>query len=263
MKRWSKLAAIALAVGGAGQALAQHGHGVGHMATHDDLDRDVDHDAGMRAGHIPMTPAARIQNNAALATRLQPLVPAGTTIAADAQGFANLGQFIAALHVSQNLNIPFNRLKNLVTGNNAESLGKAIQQLEPNLTRAQAKADVKTARQQARQDIEATEHNEATMMTPAMRVQGNPALAARLAPLTPAGTNLAADAQGFTSLGQFIVALHVAQNLNIPFSQLKSLVTGTNAESLGQAVQRLEPNLTPAQVGADVRMACQQAALSS
>jgi hypothetical protein len=58
------------------------------------------------------------------------LLPKGMTIDQAARGFKNQGQFIAALHVSRNLGIPFADLKkDMVT--NDRSLGQAIQHLRP------------------------------------------------------------------------------------------------------------------------------------
>jgi hypothetical protein len=102
---------------------------------------------GMPAGaqHQPgvnLTPA--------MIERLQPLVPQGMTIDTAAEGFRNNGQFVAALHVSQNLGIPFDQLKARVTGPEAVSLGKAIQELKPGLSKQQISDAVKIAQQQAR-----------------------------------------------------------------------------------------------------------------
>jgi hypothetical protein len=117
-------------------------------------------------GHAPAskpTPAAkptppaktthfitRIENNSQLMSRLQPLLPSDMTLANAAQGFKTEGQFIAALHVSQNLKIPFARLKAQMTGTDHDSLGQAIHDLQPH---ANAKAAVKTAQEEAKADI--------------------------------------------------------------------------------------------------------------
>jgi hypothetical protein len=106
----------------------------------------------------PTHPAAvpvpqKLAANPALVTRLQPLLPSGMTIVSAATGFKNQGQFIAALHVSHNLNIPFAQLKTAVTGSHPDSLGQAIHELKP---AANVKAAVKTAEQQAKADINAT-----------------------------------------------------------------------------------------------------------
>ncbi len=79
----------------------------------------------------PVSVPQRIANNPALATRLQPLLPSGMTLASAASGFKNQGQFIAALHVSRNLNIPFAQLKAEMTGTDHDSLGQAIHDLQP------------------------------------------------------------------------------------------------------------------------------------
>jgi hypothetical protein len=87
-----------------------------------------------------------------LASRLQPLVPAGMTLQQAAAGFRNQGQFIAALHVSHNLNIPFAQLKAEMTGAHPESLGQAIHELRP---AEDAKAAARRAEREARDDLEA------------------------------------------------------------------------------------------------------------
>ena len=84
-----------------------------------------------------------------LATKVQPLLPSGTDIATASTGFKNLGQFIAAVHVSNNLSIPFDSLKGKVTGASAESLGQAIHELKPDANSAN---EVKKAQQQAKAD---------------------------------------------------------------------------------------------------------------
>src|SRR5712691_6002550 len=69
------------------------------------------HPAHSAVPHTPVPVPDQIAANPALVTRLQPLLPSGMTLASAAAGFKNQGQFIAALHVSQNLNIPFAKLK--------------------------------------------------------------------------------------------------------------------------------------------------------
>jgi len=93
----------------------------------------------------------RINNNPQLKTKVESLLPAGTTLDAAAAGFKNQGQFIAALHVSKNLNIPFDQLKAKMTGTNSESLGKAIHDLKPDMTTKQADAEAVKAEKQAKE----------------------------------------------------------------------------------------------------------------
>ncbi len=68
-------------------------------------------------------------------------------------GFKNLGECVAAVHVSNNLNIPFADLKSRMTGTNPEALGKAIQDLKPD---ANAKQEAKKGQKQAQQDLNQT-----------------------------------------------------------------------------------------------------------
>jgi len=77
--------------------------------------------------------AASITDNAALATRVQTLLPNDETVSNAAAGFEDQGQFIAAAHAAHNLNIPFDQLKAHMTGSSQQSLGKAIQKLRPDL----------------------------------------------------------------------------------------------------------------------------------
>lgn len=93
----------------------------------------------------------------------------------------------------------------------------------------------------------------------ALGVTDNAHLAGQLQPLLPSGTTLPAAAAGFEDQGRFISALHVAHNLNIPFDQLKSQVTGTNAMSLGKAIQKLRPDVDSKSVKDSVKLADKQA----
>jgi len=97
------------------------------------------------------TPADKIEANPQLSAKLQPLLPAGESFSHAAAGFKNQGQFIAALHVSHNLNIPFDQLKAKMTGDDAKSLGAAIKASRPNLTAKQAKEEAEKAEKQAKE----------------------------------------------------------------------------------------------------------------
>jgi len=92
----------------------------------------------------------RIERNPALKAKVENLLPPGTNLKTAANGFSNEGQFIAALHVSKNLNIPFDQLKAQMTGSNSVSLGEAIQKLRPAMTEKQAKDAAQRAERQAR-----------------------------------------------------------------------------------------------------------------
>ena len=106
----------------------------------------------------------RLQSDPAFAKRIQDLLPPGMDPAMAASGFKNHGQFMAALHVSHNLNISFDQLKAKMTGvttttaadgttqtttTTPMSLGKAIQELRPTLTPTQVNVEVHKAEAQA------------------------------------------------------------------------------------------------------------------
>ncbi|HET6936024.1 MAG TPA: hypothetical protein VFI72_14380 [Candidatus Angelobacter sp.] len=160
--------ALALAAMGCFLAVpvfAQHGgHGGGdHSGSmHGDMHssgHDHDNDANEHSGksghdHGRSSISAKLASNTKLASKLQALLPPGTNLQTAAQGFKNLGQFVAAVHVSKNLGIPFDQLKAAMIGPPAQSLGKAIQQLQPSTN---AKAAVKTAEKQAKADLRSSD----------------------------------------------------------------------------------------------------------
>lgn len=80
---------------------------------------------------IPLTPVQqKLAKNGNLANKLQSRLPTGTDLQTAADGFRNLGQFVAAVNVSNNLRIPFDKLKtDMVTKH--MSLGQSIQDLKP------------------------------------------------------------------------------------------------------------------------------------
>src|SRR5579863_7566719 len=108
-----------------------------------------------------------LTQNTQLASKLSGLLPAGTDLQAAASGFKNLGQFVAAVHVSHNLDIPFDQLKctelattdacpNMTVPAKGSSLGGAIQTLKPSATSSDTKAAVKQAKKEASHDISST-----------------------------------------------------------------------------------------------------------
>jgi len=111
--------------------------------------------------------------------------------------------------------------------------------------------------------------------TPTTHSVKNPKLEARLLALLPAGTNIHDASQGFKNWGQFVAAVHVSNNLNIPFADLKARMTGftpgtvphstvqTAPMSLGQAIQSFKGTtgttetgiLSPAKIQTEVKKA--------
>ena len=155
------LGAAAMVAFMAAPVFAQHGHGGGagsssmhgsdHSASAHDKS-DADHGSGHDAGHSGnKSISQKLASNTKLASKLQSLLPAGTNLQTAASGFKNLGQFVAAVHVSHNLGIPFDQLKAKMQGPPSESLGKAIHDLKPT---ANAKAETKTAESEAHQDMD-------------------------------------------------------------------------------------------------------------
>lgn len=108
------------------------------------------------SGPAPAAPAAdppamaesQPASSASGNTRLAALVPAGLTPEDACRGFKDLRECSAALHVAQNLNIPFAGLKDRLTS--GQSLGTAIRALKP---KADSRREVQRAEEQARQDL--------------------------------------------------------------------------------------------------------------
>ena len=94
---------------------------------------------------------ARLRENPDLASKLQGMLPAGMNVETAANGFKNFGQFVAAVHVSKNLNIPFDQLKGAMVTNHM-SLGDAIHGLKPEINEEGAKLEAKKAEDQAKED---------------------------------------------------------------------------------------------------------------
>jgi len=80
---------------------------------------------------VTLTPVQqKLQKNTNLAAKLTSRLPAGTDLMLASAGFRNLGQFVAAVNVSNNLKIPFTELKTKMVTDGL-SLGQAIQALKP------------------------------------------------------------------------------------------------------------------------------------
>jgi hypothetical protein len=112
----------------------------------------------------PLNPiASKIMSKPALNQKISAMLPSKMSLNDASMGFKNQGQFIAALHVSQNLGIPFKDLKNAMmtktgTGATAEltqtgSLGQAIQKIKKN---TDATTEVQKAETQANADVSST-----------------------------------------------------------------------------------------------------------
>jgi hypothetical protein len=100
------------------------------------------------------TPDQLLSQNTKLSSKVQTLLPDGTKVQDAASGFKTLGEFVAAVHISKNLNIPFDQLKNKVTS--GDSLGKALKELNPTMDHKEIKSEVKKGKQEAKEDIKAS-----------------------------------------------------------------------------------------------------------
>jgi hypothetical protein len=217
--------------------------------------------------------ALKISTHPQLASKVTSLLPSGMTLNQASTGFKNQGQFIAALHVSHNLGIPFAKLKTDMTGAKHLSLGQSIQDLKPSAratpaahqAETEADNDVKktstttTSSSTNKTTKKVTSHTSTTTSTStklnpiARKISSHPQLAAKVAALLPAGLTLNQASMGFKNQGQFLAALHASKDLNIPFAQLKAEMTGKDHDSLGVAIHELKPavNATTAAKTAD------------
>ena len=160
------LALVAMAGFSVLPAFAQHGHGgsSGGGGGHDshasstsgsshggDSGKSGDKDGDSHGGHGGHgNLAAKLAKNPALSAKLSALLPPGTDLTKAAAGFHNMRDFVAALHASKDLGIPFDQLKAKLTGPGHENLRKAIADLAPT---ANAKAAEKTAEKEAKADL--------------------------------------------------------------------------------------------------------------
>lgn len=102
------------------------------------------------------TPGTLLAQNKNLASKLSALLTKQNITLDQAlaePSFKNLGQFVSAVHVSNNLHIPFMTLKTEILKKDG-SLGKAIKTLRPDVD---SKAEMKTAQKQTDEDVKESE----------------------------------------------------------------------------------------------------------
>ena len=179
MKRLTILFVVALFAAfypGVGMAQAPHAHSGGPGLSHGPSAGShgaTDSSSGSQ-GAASSSPNEVLTRNtkldSTLTTKLQSqnLLPAGTDLKSACSDFRNLGQCMAAIHVSHNLNIPFDCMKADMTGqapatgsqcpagtgSNKLSLGKSIQALAPN---ANSKEEATTGTKEANTDLKQAE----------------------------------------------------------------------------------------------------------
>ena len=163
MRRTRFLIATAATVTFAVAAFAQHGHsamaGGGGHTMHQPSNHASSHSTGSKSSttHGQRTMDQKLTTNTKLAGKINDLT--GMDAQAACAGFKNLGQCVAAAHVSKNLGLTFADLKDKMLALNPDgtpdttakpmSLGKAIQTLKPE---ADSQTEVKKANQQAEGD---------------------------------------------------------------------------------------------------------------
>src|SRR5437868_4759276 len=106
---------------------------------------------GSEKEHMHSAVVTKIEANPAVAAKVQALLPKNVSMNDAAAGFKNEGQFIAALHVPKNLNIPFDQLKAKMTGSESMSLGAAIKSSRPEMSDDKANGEAKKAEGQAKE----------------------------------------------------------------------------------------------------------------
>ena len=99
-----------------------------------------------------MKVANAFDRNPYLSSRVKPLLPSRTTMMDAATGFKNQRQFIAAVHLSKNLGIPFDQIKTRITGQHHMSLNDSLRDLRPEMTKSLVKEEVNKAEKQAKED---------------------------------------------------------------------------------------------------------------
>ena len=118
-----------------------------HMGGASHQDRSMRGDRQSHSGGS-RTAGELLQQNSKLSEGLARLLPAGTNLQTAASGFRNLGEFVAAVHVSNNLGVPFAEIKTRMMS--GDSLGDAIRALRPD---ADAQVEARRARARAEEDI--------------------------------------------------------------------------------------------------------------
>jgi hypothetical protein len=151
-------------------ALAQHGHadgmGVGNSMGHNSMNASA-HGSGTAGSSHQATISSVLFKNPAIGDKIVVLTGDKNGAADACTGFKNLGQCVAAAHVSKNLDLNFFCLRQAETGTSAGtfapkggctttgtmSLGKAIQKLDP---KADSTTETKKANTETQQDMKST-----------------------------------------------------------------------------------------------------------
>jgi hypothetical protein len=147
----SAVVSFASLTAGCGQHTQAQGRGA--TASGSQPSRAVSSSKGETSKAGPKTPGEQLTQNKKLSDKLSALLrqqnPPVTDLQAASQGFKILAQFVAAVHISHNLGIPFDQLK--TPAQTSENFSKSIHVLKPD---ADAKAEIKKAAEQYIDDME-------------------------------------------------------------------------------------------------------------
>jgi len=99
-----------------------------------------------------MKVANAMERNQYLSSIVKPLLPPRTKMTTAAAGFKSQKDFIAALHASRNLGVPFGEIKSRMTAEHRMSLNESLRVIRPEMTKNLAKAEAQRAQQQAKDD---------------------------------------------------------------------------------------------------------------
>jgi hypothetical protein len=103
-----------------------------------------------------------LQNNPALNSKLQPLLPLGMTPQEASEGYKEIGDFLTAVHAAHDLGIPFLQLRCAELGGKvcppdshtkSTKIENAIVTLKPDAGKDGAKQAVKAAKQETKADL--------------------------------------------------------------------------------------------------------------
>ncbi len=164
-----RLNLVALAIFGAilyldgAPGLAQQGSGLGQSSKSSSSPKGTGKRSYTNSNNTtgPKSPSDLLAKNSKLSSKVARLT--GESAQSACSGFRNLGQCVAAAHVSKNLGIKFTCVKARVLGvadtdpacrntsTKTMTLGQAIHSLAP---KANVRAELKKANQQARDDID-------------------------------------------------------------------------------------------------------------
>lgn len=134
--------------GGAGGGI---GHGASAMGGHGNPET-----TGGKSSKESADELQRVVSNPSgkLAQKLTSLLPSGMTLEQASSGFKNLGQFVAALHVYNNLGLasknPPVTWSEFATAVQSKTLGSAIKQFDSTVN---AKTEARKGTKQAKEDI--------------------------------------------------------------------------------------------------------------